>query len=670
MQKILALIVALCLAVVMFIPTQAKATSDELTGLTLEKEMRAMIAQGIIQGYTDGTVRPKNDVTREQFAAFIVRALNLPDGVPNYTDVNASSALASSIGALQSTGIMKGTLDNKFNPNKQITREEMAITMARVLEQKNIVVSSDDIILADQNKFGSAESILAAKQTIAAKIINGFASGNPSQGVIFNPKDVSKRDQVSAVIYRFMELMGKDPDDNPTPGPVPTPPPVEANAFYVASVKDGEIVKATTSYKTFEEVSKAFAASTVDAILKGNDIIKIKSGIAFSTTNSKNYASIYSDTSLKTEITYIQKGRELKYIGSGPDYVIVQAGGTVGYAKHSEVDLTPSKAIIGQDYYSKNGSGILNHYLFNHITKKQEGFYQVGPAPEFMNTSDKYYSYDGVQFYDVKGTLKGTFFPYFQFQSVRQPTTYTAAELDRYILTVLAEKEATKIARYANATQKSKLVNLGTYLKEVESTYEVNAMFILAAAMHESDFGISSYAQSINNLFGIGVYDSDPNAKAYAKPENSVLAFVTRYINGSYGLPTGSYANGAVPGNKTTGINVKYASDPQWGSKIAGHMYRIDTALGGRDYGQVKLGMTTPDSILNVRSTPEVNSSNLLYTYKKKELGVNGIFGYPVVIISKEIGADGYYWYKVLTDTPSPSPEFGWIRGDYVKIIE
>ncbi|MFJ7825476.1 S-layer homology domain-containing protein [Psychrobacillus sp. NPDC096623] len=674
MKKLVAIIIALSLVITAYIPVQA---ADELTGLTLEKEMRAMIELGIIQGYNDGTVRPKDDVTREQFAAFIVRALKLPAAAPNYTDVNPSSALASAIGALQSTGIMKGTLDNKFNPTKKITREEMAITMARVLDQKNITVSVDSIIVADQNKFGSSDSIIAAKKTIAAKIINGFATEDKtSSAVLFKPKDLSKRDQVSAVIYRFIELMKTVetpepmPEPIPTPEPVPTPPPVEVNTFYVASVKDGEIVKSTTSYKTFEEASKAFSSSSVDAILKGDDMIKIKSGLAYSTTNPKNYASIYSDTSLKTEITYIQKGREMKYIGSGPDYVIVQAGGTIGYAKHSEVDLIPSKVVIGQDYYSKNGSGMLNHYLYNHVTKKLESFYQVGPAPDFMNTSDKYYSYDGVQFYDNKGTLKGTFFPYFQFQSVRQPTNYTAEELDQYILTVLTEKEATKIARYANAVQKSKLVNLGTYLKEVESTYEVNAMFILAAAMHESDFGLSSYAQTINNLFGIGVYDSDPNAKVYAKPENSVYAFVTRYINGTYGLPTGSYANGAVPGNKTTGFNVKYASDPQWGSKIAGHMYRIDSALGGRDFGQAKLGITTPNSTLNVRSTPEVNSSNLLYTYKRKELGVNNIFGYPVVIISKEIGADGYYWYKVLTDTPSPSPEYGWIRGDLLRIIE
>src|SRR4051794_16585447 len=109
MKKLVAILVALSLVITAYIPAKA---ADELTGLTLEKEMRAMIEQGIIQGYNDGTVRPKDDVTREQFAAFIVRALELPAAVPTYTDVNLSSALASAIGALQSTGIMKGTLDN------------------------------------------------------------------------------------------------------------------------------------------------------------------------------------------------------------------------------------------------------------------------------------------------------------------------------------------------------------------------------------------------------------------------------------------------------------------------------------------------------------------------------------------------------------------------------
>lgn len=687
MKKLVSVIIVVFLFCLAILP--ASAAEDELIGLELEKEMRAILEQGIIKGYTDGTVRPKGEVTREQFAAFITRALELPAQTSTFTDVHTSRALASAIGAIQKTGIMKGNLENNFLPEKKITREEMAITMSRVLDYKDISISVDGILLADAKNFGSAEGINAAKLNIAAKLINGTAKNTADNSFVFSPKNVSQRDQSAAVIYRFIALMESQetpapkpeptpepipkpepmPEPIPKPEPLPEPTPVDPTVFQVASVVNGEMIKTDKKYATYDEAVSAYAASSNVAIYKGNDVIKIKSGIAYAADISKNYASIYEDENFKTEVTYTSEGREMKYVGSGPNYVIVQVGGTVGYAKHSEVNLTPTQALIGKDRYEKDGSGMLIHYLFNHITQKQAGNYQVGPAPDFMEPFIDYTSYDGVHFYDTKGSLKGTFYPYFQFQSVRQPTNYTTEELDYYILTVLAEKEATNLPRYANATTTSKIKGLGSYLKEMEATYKVNAMFILAAAMHESDFGTSKYAKTINNLFGIGVFDSDPNATMYAKPENSVFAFVTRFINANYGLPGAKYANGLVPGNKTTGFNVKYASDPYWGAKIAGHMYRIDIALGDKDYMQETLAMTNANGILNVRATSEVNNSNLLYTFAKKELGINAAFGYPVIIVDREIGADGYYWYKVLTDTPT-APDYGYIRGDYLNIIE
>ena len=36
-------------------------------------------------------------------------------------------------------------------------------------------------------------------------------------------------------------------------------------------------------------------------------------------------------------------------------------------------------------------------------------------------------------------------------------------------------------------------------------------------------------------------------------------------------------------GNKATGMNVRYASDPYWGEKIASIMMTINSKLGGKD---------------------------------------------------------------------------------------
>jgi beta-N-acetylglucosaminidase len=661
-KQILASLTAFVL-ILSFIP-QAHA-ADELTGLTLEKEMRAMLAQGIIKGYTDGTVRPKDDVTRDQFAAFIARALDLPQTTPNFVDVNTSSALAGSIGAVQQAGIMKGTLDLQFKPTQKITREEMVLTIGRVIKMKKLVIQNPvQIIIADVKDFFSDEGQKSAQTIASAKIMNGYAVNKELSTYNFKPKEVSKRDQVSAVIYRYLDLVAaQEPGDGT--------PPEGSTLFQVASIKDGALVKTTATYETYEEALVAFNVSTISALYKGSDIIKVKSGLAFAANDTLNVvdtASIYTSTSLTTQLTYTTEGREMKYMGSGPDYIIVQIGGSTGYAKHKEVDLIPAELVTGQDHYVKNGSSMLNHYVYNHVTKKSD-FYTAGPAPSFMTPFVDYYSYDGVQFFNKQWELQGTSYSYFQFQSVRQPSNYTSEELESYIVNVLAEKQASGVAQYSGATTKSKLIGIGAYLKEMETTYRVNAMFILAAAIHESNFGISGNAMTKNNLFGIKVFDGSPeDGEKYAKPQDSILAFVTRYINASYGPQGGSYAKGMAPGNKTTGFNVHYASDPQWGSKIAGHMYRIDSFLGSKDYMQANLAVTNQTGVVNARYTPVVSASTLAFTYKAKDIGVNKILGYPLVILEEQNGADGYVWYKVLSDQVTPVDPV-WVRSDIVNKI-
>ena len=207
-------------------------------------------------------------------------------------------------------------------------------------------------------------------------------------------------------------------------------------------------------------------------------------------------------------------------------------------------------------------------------------------------------------------------------------------------------------------------------MKTVEEKHKVNALFILATAIHESDYGISSPAQKINNIFGIGVFDSTPDkGEMYESPKNSVDAFIREYMNKNYANPLGGYANGAVPGNKIVGINVMYPSDPNWGSKIAGHMWRIDSFLGNKDYQQADLGRIIYDGSVgvNVRTSPNPMSAKL-FTYKQKDPGLNAAFGYPVVIVDETTGTDGYQWYKVISDM-NPPADYGWIRSDLVERI-
>lgn len=193
--------------------------------------------------------------------------------------------------------------------------------------------------------------------------------------------------------------------------------------------------------------------------------------------------------------------------------------------------------------------------------------------------------------------------------------------------------------------------------------------------MHESDYGMSANAQTKNNLFGIRVFDSSPeDGSKYTKPEDSVYAFMNEYINKNYVPQSGSYANGAVPGTKNTGINVYYASDAYWGSKIAGHMYRIDERFGKKEYkSATKIGMVlNRGNAVKTYSGPSTTSS-VAFTYKAKPTGDAGLFGFPVIIMEEKKGTDGKKWYKVFSDNQPKSSTFTryvWIPANYVKNID
>ena len=673
-KKITFLVVMFTLAFSMLLTTEI-AKADDISG-NLEAEMREAVQRGILYGYAEGEYRPEEQVTRGQFAAFMSRALNLPTATGSFIDVRQESKLAPSIYAVAKAGIMIGGLDNTFNPDAPITRGQVSLTIQNALTYSEMELKPSRIDFTDANSMTSV-TLNAVFNAITYQIISGYDETINGQVTYkFKPEENATRAQAAAFIIRLLKAKESyvPPVIEPLPDPVIPPieqPPVDPTMYYNATIQFNQntqknmLVKGLSIYPSYDAAKSAFLNNTkAVAIYKGNEVIQIKKGLAYAKNNTPGSATvIYGDTSLASskQMTYIQFGRELVLLESTDKYVKVQAGGAVGYAKHSEIEFIPEEMIINKDYYTPSSTGILTHYTYNHANNSFGfGGYQIGQAPSFMVNLQKYYSQDGVNFYNQTGKFVGTHYPYFQYLSARTKTNYSAEELDFYIMNRLQ----TVSTKHPSALTKSKLIGLGTFLKEVESIYNVNALFILSAAMHESDSGMSANAQTKNNLFGIKVYDSAPEeGLSYLKPEESVVAFVTRYVNLNYGPPTGPYAKGLAPGNKTSGMNVHYASDPNWGAKIAQYMWRGDTLLGNKDSGvnAKQLAMTAHNGVINVRSTPEVRADNLLFTYKAKNLGVNNSFGYPLVIVEEIMGTDGYTWFKVLSDQNAPA-DFGWIR--------
>jgi hypothetical protein len=106
------------------------------------KQIEAAVANGVVQGYTDGTYQPTWTVTRDQMAVYIARALaggdgNVPAGpaTPTFTDVGAGFWAYRYIEycADPAQEVVKGFEDGSYQPGLAVNRGQMAVFIGRAL---------------------------------------------------------------------------------------------------------------------------------------------------------------------------------------------------------------------------------------------------------------------------------------------------------------------------------------------------------------------------------------------------------------------------------------------------------------------------------------------------------------------------------------------------------
>ena len=178
----------------------------------------------------------------------------------------------------------------------------------------------------------------------------------------------------------------------------------------------------------------------------------------------------------------------------------------------------------------------------------------------------------------------------------------------------------------------------------------------LGIAINESGWGRSSIALAKNNLFGLNAVDSNPSGSAdtYVSVESCIDIFVREWVTWGY-LDTNDWRYfGGHLGDKASGMNIKYASDPYWGEKAASHSYSIDEYLGKKDYQKYVLGIKETVDSVNVRKTASTSSDTIL-SLKNKSSNVRNI---PVIILSQTTGTSvngNSIWYQIYTDHPLDS---------------
>ena len=263
-----------------------------------------------------------------------------------------------------------------------------------------------------------------------------------------------------------------------------------------------------------------------------------------------------------TAYVYSASGDILSYINQGSivsldsstrkgGRLAVSISGLSGYMNQSDLTAVDEGSEF-IPHYTSDGK-FLYHELSPYTSIK------VAPHTSAMVIGKKYYSTDGEHFDGF--TIKNSFL----YKNLREPSNYSAAELD-------------KLYSMMNL-QDSPLAGKGATFKEAEERYGVNALYLMAHSALESSWGRGQIARDKNNFFGISAYDNSPylSAKSFDDVDKGILG-AAKWIRENYI----DYGRDHL-GNKATGMNVRYASDPYWGEKIASIMMTINSKLGGKD---------------------------------------------------------------------------------------
>lgn len=163
-----------------------------------ETAVNYLYEKGIVSGKTKSEFYPNDNITRAEFVKLLVMASGetLDANTKVFGDVNVSDWYYAYVNKAYAMGLVKGDEKGNFNPNAQITREDMATMIYRLIgngETKGDVnVFTDAVNISDYAK--NAVSYL-----YASNIINGMGDGS------FSPKSMATRAQAAQIIYNIVK---------------------------------------------------------------------------------------------------------------------------------------------------------------------------------------------------------------------------------------------------------------------------------------------------------------------------------------------------------------------------------------------------------------------------------------------------------------------------------
>ncbi|WP_025845415.1 S8 family serine peptidase [Paenibacillus ehimensis] len=169
-----------------------------------QSHIQALANKLLLNGTSASAFSPKEQVTRAQFSAMLVRALGLQAGAKApFQDVSPSDWFADDIAAAYEAGLVNGVEEGRFDPHASISRQDLAVMLSRASSLIQITPKSNPSRkpYADASEFAEY-----AKNSIDAVTKSGLMSGDEIDGTPhFHPADPTTREAAATVLYNLLQ---------------------------------------------------------------------------------------------------------------------------------------------------------------------------------------------------------------------------------------------------------------------------------------------------------------------------------------------------------------------------------------------------------------------------------------------------------------------------------
>ena len=152
--------------------------------------------------------RPDEYVNREQMSKFIVKAFSFTTNeslTPDFPDIDPKSKFIAEINTLKALNIVTGYSDGTYRPSNFVTRAEVTKFVGLSIHQKGIDISGElpNIFpdVSNDNTFAYYINYLAQNKVNETPIISGFSDGT------FGPDLSLTRGQMAKIIWNSMEYV-------------------------------------------------------------------------------------------------------------------------------------------------------------------------------------------------------------------------------------------------------------------------------------------------------------------------------------------------------------------------------------------------------------------------------------------------------------------------------